>query len=64
MVGDMTDMSMAHSNKDLVVSGMAEFATGNIDVLRTLLREGACSVVCVRPDPDIDQIAYGGMRLG
>ena len=39
MVGDMTEMSRAHRNKDLIVRGIAEFAAGNVDVLRTLLRE-------------------------
>jgi predicted SnoaL-like aldol condensation-catalyzing enzyme len=35
----MTEMSVAHGNKDLIVRGIAEFTAGNIDVLRTLLRE-------------------------
>ncbi|MEV4713975.1 nuclear transport factor 2 family protein [Micromonospora sp. NPDC049374] len=35
----MTDMTAAHNNKDLVLRGFAEFAAGNIEVLRTLLRE-------------------------
>ena len=39
MVCAMTDMSTAHHNKDLVLRGIAEFATGNVGVLRTLLRE-------------------------
>jgi predicted SnoaL-like aldol condensation-catalyzing enzyme len=39
MVGDMTEMSAAHRNKDLIVRGISEFAAGNVDVLRTLLRE-------------------------
>jgi predicted SnoaL-like aldol condensation-catalyzing enzyme len=34
----MTEMSVAHRNKDLIVRGIAEFAAGNVDVLRTLLR--------------------------
>ena len=39
MVADMTEMSVAHRNKDLIVRGIADFAAGDVDVLRTLLRE-------------------------
>ncbi|WP_088997770.1 nuclear transport factor 2 family protein [Micromonospora echinaurantiaca] len=35
----MTDLTTAHSNKDLILRGFGEFAAGNIEVLRTLLRE-------------------------
>jgi predicted SnoaL-like aldol condensation-catalyzing enzyme len=35
----MTNTTVADRNKELVLRGFAEFATGNIEVLRTLLRE-------------------------
>lgn len=35
----MTDTTIADRNKELAVRGFAEFAAGNIEVLRTLLRE-------------------------
>jgi len=35
----MTDMGAAERNKSLVLHGFEQFAAGNIEVLRTLLRE-------------------------
>jgi predicted SnoaL-like aldol condensation-catalyzing enzyme len=35
----MTDMGAAERNKSVVVHGFEQFAAGNIEVLRTLLRE-------------------------
>jgi predicted SnoaL-like aldol condensation-catalyzing enzyme len=35
----MTNTTVADRNKELVLLGFAEFAAGNIEVLRTLLRE-------------------------
>src|SRR3954447_14496191 len=35
----MTDTTIADRNKELTVRGFTEFAAGNIEVLRTLLRE-------------------------
>jgi predicted SnoaL-like aldol condensation-catalyzing enzyme len=35
----MADTTIADHNKELAVRGFAEFAAGNIEVLRTLLRE-------------------------
>jgi predicted SnoaL-like aldol condensation-catalyzing enzyme len=35
----MTDVSVAERNKSVVLHGFEQFAAGNIEVLRTLLRE-------------------------
>lgn len=35
----VNDSSQAEHNKELIVRGFAEFAAGNIEILRTLLRE-------------------------
>ncbi|GAA2413597.1 hypothetical protein GCM10010191_24220 [Actinomadura vinacea] len=35
----MNDSSQAERNKELIVRGFTEFAAGNIEILRTLLRE-------------------------
>ena len=34
----MTSTTVAHRNKELALRGFAEFAAGNVEVLRTLLR--------------------------
>ncbi|GLY66310.1 hypothetical protein Atai01_29290 [Amycolatopsis taiwanensis] len=35
----MNDSSQAEHNKELIVHGFTEFAAGNVEILRTLLRE-------------------------